>query len=127
VHISIAVNSGIFFRLADDLLWPGKPYLLAGLSLTPALMIVWWRMRPAPGREPLLTALALIAGGLLGNSADRILHGAVIDFIEVHIEGSVYYPTFNFADLAITAGMILILADALVSRARTHGLPGPLP
>jgi signal peptidase II len=108
MHISLAINSGIFFHLLDDFSWAWKPYLLAGLSLIPVFIIFRLSGRRPAGRELLQTALAFLAGGLLGNSVDRILHGAIIDFIEVHFENSIYYPTFNIADLAITAGIVLL-------------------
>ncbi len=49
-------------------------------------------------------ALALVLGGALGNAIDRLLRGHVIDFIYVH-----YWPVFNVADVAITAGVALLL------------------
>jgi len=57
--------------------------------------------------------LSLILGGAAGNLADRILHGYVIDFIEVHA-GRHFWPAFNIADSALTIGMILLLVDAWV-------------
>ncbi|HLC74689.1 MAG TPA: signal peptidase II [Candidatus Nanoarchaeia archaeon] len=47
---------------------------------------------------------ALITAGALGNSIDRILYGAVTDFINFH-----FWPTFNIADSAITIGVIGLL------------------
>lgn len=120
VRVSHAFNSGLFFRLFDDLSWIGKPYLLAGISLAAVGAALWWSTRQPSGHEPLQTALALSAGGLLGNSADRIFYGAVFDFIEVHFENSIYYPTFNIADVAITGGLFLIAIHFLI-RGRTHG------
>ncbi|MBZ5496912.1 MAG: signal peptidase II [Acidobacteriia bacterium] len=109
VHISFAANSGIFFRLLDDFNPVWKPYLLAGMAMVPVLVIIIYSIRRPSGPVLLQAALALIAGGLLGNFADRILHGAVIDFIEVHVENSIYYPTFNVADLAIVIGIAMLL------------------
>ena len=47
-------------------------------------------------------AVGLLAGGALGNLADRLRSGAVTDYIEI---GS--WPPFNLADVAITAGVVL--------------------
>lgn len=55
-------------------------------------------------------AVALIVGGALGNLLDRLMHGAVIDYIQISI-----WPVFNFADSAITVGMILLLYSMLKS------------
>ncbi|MBI4836489.1 MAG: signal peptidase II [Candidatus Abawacabacteria bacterium] len=49
-------------------------------------------------------AFGMIIGGAIGNIIDRLLHGAVIDFIKIP-----YWPTFNVADAAITIGVILLI------------------
>ncbi|WWO97587.1 MAG: signal peptidase II [Candidatus Dasytiphilus stammeri] len=54
------------------------------------------------------SAWALIIGGSLGNCLDRILHGFVIDFIDFSLNHW-HLPTFNFADIAICLGIIIIL------------------
>ena len=58
-------------------------------------------------------ALALILGGAIGNVVDRLLHGHVIDFIQVHA-GGWYFPSFNVADSAITVGAVLLILDELI-------------
>jgi signal peptidase II len=54
--------------------------------------------------------LALLAGGAAGNLLDRILHGSVTDFLELHA-GSFYWPAFNLADSAITIGAVLLMIE----------------
>jgi signal peptidase II len=56
---------------------------------------------------------ALLIGGALGNLADRVRDGAVTDFISLPL-----WPTFNLADLAIVAGVLLLLFDVERSEAR---------
>ena len=58
-------------------------------------------------------ALSLILGGALGNVIDRLLHGYVVDFIQVHY-GGWYFPSFNVADSAITVGAVLLILDELL-------------
>jgi signal peptidase II len=57
-------------------------------------------------------ALALILGGAAGNLLDRLIHGYVIDFIDVYYR-SWHWPAFNIADSAISAGAVLLALDAL--------------
>ncbi len=64
-------------------------------------------------------ALALILGGAVGNVIDRLLHGHVVDFIQVHYAGW-YFPSFNIADSAITIGAALLILDELLRVRRTR-------
>jgi signal peptidase II len=49
----------------------------------------------------------LLVGGALGNLADRVREGAVTDFVDLPL-----WPTFNLADVAIVAGVVLLLLTA---------------
>ena len=51
---------------------------------------------------------ALIIGGALGNLADRIIHGAVVDFVSLHYAGYYWY-VFNLADIWISLGVVLLV------------------
>ena len=53
-------------------------------------------------------ALSLVLGGAVGNLIDRIRLGEVIDFIYIHYKRFAW-PAFNIADIAITAGVILLI------------------
>lgn len=53
-------------------------------------------------------AYSIIIGGALGNLFDRILYGAVIDFIDLHINNW-HWPTFNVADMEICTGVIILM------------------
>ena len=55
-------------------------------------------------------SLGLISSGALGNAIDRVYFGGVIDFIDFFIY-NVHWPAFNFADIFITVGVILLLFD----------------
>lgn len=70
--------------------------------------------------------LALLLGGAAGNITDRIVHGAVTDFLDVslpfiplHIFNP--WPTFNVADAAITIGAALIVFDVIFRRSKPVG------
>lgn len=53
----------------------------------------------------------LLFGGGVGNLADRLIHGAVYDFIDLHLFGW-HWPAFNLADIAISIAIIFLLIDA---------------
>jgi signal peptidase II len=82
------------------------------------VLVVWIRKL---GREEKLTAisLTLILGGAIGNLIDRLLHGHVIDFIQVWL-GSYPWPAFNIADSAIFVGALLLLTSGMASPYQTQ-------
>ena len=57
-------------------------------------------------------AIALIAGGAVGNAVDRMRLGAVVDFVDFHLDGW-HFATFNVADAAITCGVAVLLVVSL--------------
>lgn len=64
------------------------------------------------GEKLLPAALSLVLGGALGNVIDRLVHGAVVDFLSFHVAGY-YWPAFNVADSAISVGVALMLWQQL--------------
>ena len=54
--------------------------------------------------------LLIILSGAISNIIDRILNGYVIDFIYLNYRG-LYWPAFNFADIYITLGIMMILSS----------------
>lgn len=60
----------------------------------------------------LCLALSLILGGALGNVIDRVIYGAVVDFLDFHAAGR-HWPAFNVADSAITLGAVLLIWEQL--------------
>ena len=57
-------------------------------------------------------SLILVLSGAVGNFIDRVLHGFVVDFIDIY-SGSYHWPAFNLADSSITLGFILIMFNIL--------------
>ncbi len=60
-------------------------------------------------------SLGLISSGALGNAIDRVYFGGVIDFIDIFIY-NFHWPAFNFADICITVGVILLLFDNIFNK-----------
>ncbi len=82
------------------------------VAATAGVFILWMISRLDSKDRLLAIALMLILGGALGNLADRLIHGYVIDFVDIYY-GAWHWPAFNVADSAITVGAMLLMADAL--------------
>ena len=105
-----AHNRGAAFSFLNDASgW--QRWFFVGLGVAAAGFIVWM-LRRHGGQRLFGWALALILGGALGNVIDRLVHGHVIDFLQVHWK-SHYFPSFNAADSAITIGAALLILDEL--------------
>jgi signal peptidase II len=113
LRISYVLNYGVAFGLFSEPQSVWKPYLLGGMAVAAVVVIVIYSLRMPPGRVFLQASLAIITGGILGNFIDRMLHGFVVDFIEMHIRNRFFWPTFNIADSAITIGIVMLLIDTL--------------
>lgn len=86
-------------------------WFFVGLGALATIFIVV--MLRKHGQQTLFaTALSLILGGAIGNVIDRLLHGYVVDFIQVHWAGW-YFPSFNIADSAISVGAVLLIWDEI--------------
>lgn len=100
-------NRGIAFGMLNQ----PKGMWQAPLLIVLAAVAVFVILRMAREAKDAITrtALALVAGGAVGNLGDRALNGAVTDFIAVR-----YFPwIFNVADMAITTGAILLAITLL--------------
>jgi len=110
-------NPGIAFGMLANLANPWRNVILIGFSLLVLAIISAVLLRIAAQGHLLRMGLALVMGGALGNLFDRVVHGTVTDFVELHA-GEHYFPAFNVADSAITVGACLLLLDMWYSKER---------
>jgi len=84
------------------------------ISVAGAVMIyLAWRLWAARAEEAVVNmGFAMILGGAAGNLIDRVQHGYVIDFIDIHFKAW-HWPAFNVADSAITIGAAVVILDSL--------------
>ena len=90
----------------------GRSVLLAFLAAATLVAIFHWRRALSLKEQLPQICFGLLCGGIIGNLLDRLRHGHVIDFIDLHF-GRYIYPTFNVADSAICVGVILYLLQSL--------------
>lgn len=101
-------NTGVSFSfLAGD---GALVYVVSGLALVAAIAYLLAR----PSYPLIWLPIGMLIGGALGNLIDRVANGSVIDFIKLP-----HWPAFNFADMSITFGVIL-LAVVIERAARTR-------
>ena len=101
-------NTGIAFGILSGGESTVKFGFLAGCSIVPVLVLMVYSVRMPASDRILQLSLALILGGALGNLYDRLSYGHVIDFIYFHV-GEYYWPAFNFADMAISIGVVCLV------------------
>jgi signal peptidase II len=109
LDIVLVWNRGISYGLFQQDGMMGRT-ILAAFTVAASIGLWVWSVRAE--RRFLSLALALVIGGALGNGIDRILYGAVVDFVHFHA-GSFSWYVFNLADVWIVAGVIGLLYDGL--------------
>ncbi|MEW5880894.1 MAG: signal peptidase II [Pseudomonadota bacterium] len=110
-NLVLTYNKGAAFSfLANASGWQHTFLIAVGVGAS--LFIVYLLARH--GTQKLFSlALALILGGAVGNVIDRLIHGHVIDFLDLHWRGW-HWPAFNIADSAIVCGAGLLILDELL-------------
>lgn len=107
-NLVLGWNRGISFGMLGGHELP--PWTLALFSGTIAAALIVGLLRT---RNRLVAAgLALMIGGALGNTFDRVHHGAVTDFLDFHL-ADWHWPAFNVADIGVVCGAGLLILDSL--------------
>ena len=125
-HITYVENPGMAFGIRFD-----NTAVFLGFSLIAVALVFYYLYRMRNENWLLQLALSLITAGAIGNLADRILRGKVVDlfdfeffdisipsfhFLGLHFQG--YYmtrwPVFNIADMAVSIGMIILIGYILI-------------
>lgn len=103
-------NPGAAFSfLAQGSGWQRWFFTILGIL---ASVYIIYLLRKSLEDKLLCVSLSLILGGALGNVIDRIMYGAVVDFIDFYY-ANWHWPAFNVADSAICVGAALIIYGEL--------------
>ncbi|WP_210528661.1 signal peptidase II [Rubellimicrobium arenae] len=100
VNFRMAWNRGVNFGLLADI---DMRWVLVALAIAISGFVVVWILREGGGRL-VHAAAGLLIGGALGNVVDRVLYGAVADFLNMSCCGIENPYAFNVADIAVFAG-----------------------
>jgi len=112
-NLTYLTNNGAAFSMlaGQPALWRQVFFIAAACV---ALVFIWIAQKSFGRRSRLYSvALALIAGGAIGNLIDRIRLGFVVDFLDFYL-GRYHWPAFNIADSAITVGVTLFIVQNLL-------------
>jgi signal peptidase II len=115
LDLVLAWNTGISYGLFQQA-GPLGQWALFALKVIAVLLLGLWLGRT--GSRLAGIALGLIIGGAVGNAVDRIVHGAVMDFVLFHISAAGWtfqWYVFNLADTAIVAGVAGLLIESLLT------------
>ena len=107
-----STNPGIAFGMFAGSNSHWISLVLIGAAIAVVFLLGWLLVTGRAGATLSQAGLALIGGGAAGNVFDRLVHGGVTDFLELHA-GRFEWPAFNLADSAITIGAILVLWELL--------------
>jgi signal peptidase II len=117
--LHLVYNPGAFASIMHN-----HPGILAVINSIALLLIIWWGAQIPKKEKRLRAAMGLVAGGALGNLADRFFRGGhVVDFLDVHWMNKVHWPVFNIADVAISVGVGLIFLDLLLQKKKQQAKP----
>ncbi len=102
LNLRMAWNRGVNFGLFADF---DMRWVLIGVALAISVMVIAWKRRDGGSRLSHVAA-GLLVGGAIGNVVDRLLYGAVADFLNMSCCGIENPYAFNVADIAVFVGAI---------------------
>ena len=105
IRLTLVYNPGAAFGLEFG---PLSRWIFTALTVVALGILARLYRATAPGDRTRALAIALVSAGALGNLADRLRSDlGVVDFLDVGL-GTVRWPTFNVADMAVSTGAVLL-------------------
>lgn len=105
------ISLGLFQASSDSMRW-----VLVAVTSAIAVVVAWWLTREEKAGDQV--ALGMVLGGALGNILDRVRHGYVVDFADLHFGEFRPFFIFNVADAAISIGVAILLLRAFLVKER---------
>ena len=116
-NLALTWNRGMSFGLFNSDASLNTIIFTALAAIVVAWLVLWLRRVENP---ILASGIGLVIGGAIGNVIDRLLRGAVVDFLDFHLAQWHFY-VFNIADSAISIGVALMIIDSLLGRREAPG------
>jgi len=114
-NLTHVYNPGGAFGFAADQSAMVRAVLFLFISALALIFIFYFYKKTPDSYRMLATGFALIFGGAIGNLIDRIRFGTVVDFLSFYFRGW-SWPSFNIADIAISAGMVIFVYHILFKK-----------
>jgi signal peptidase II len=111
-NLVLTGNRGMSFGLFNNDTAANTAIFTVLAALIVLGLLIWLRRAET---VLLKAAIGLVIGGAVGNVIDRLLRGAVVDFLDFHL-GEWHWFAFNLADSAICVGVAALLLDGLLGR-----------
>ncbi|MDO5559319.1 MAG: signal peptidase II [Oscillospiraceae bacterium] len=110
INLTYTENTGAAFSMMS-----GKAWFTIGFTTVALILFAVYMIKNYRQSKSLMTVTAIVAAGGLGNLIDRIRLGYVVDYIEVRL---FRFAIFNFADICVTVGMVLLLIFLFIVESR---------
>lgn len=121
LNLVAVCNFGMSFGMLNDY-GMAVTWVLIALALVICGALLVWLKRAETRLQ--IVALAMVIGGALGNVLDRLIFGAVFDFIDVHAFG-MHWPAFNIADSCIVIGVVVLVFESFLLADRQKSATTP--
>jgi len=105
-NLVYVTNKGAAFSMLAQFESPYRHYFFLFIGVIACVGLTYANFKFISENRYYGVALGLIAGGAVGNLIDRLMHGAVVDFLDVYWK-SYHWPAFNIADSCICVGVVL--------------------
>ncbi len=107
-------NYGISFGIFNKYQQHSNIVFIIINSITICYLLYWIKSNTT--KTYLFISTILITAGAISNVIDRVIKGAVFDFILLHYNNDIFFPVFNLADFMISLGIIIILYNVYIKK-----------
>lgn len=116
-NLVLAHNTGAAFSFLSGARGWAFVFLVSVAVAACSVIVLWLHRLPSRANR-LSIGLSFVLGGALGNLTDRLMHGYVVDFIDLFYKAW-HWPVFNIADVAINVGAACVLT-AVAKKGSLH-------